>query len=345
MDVCVSNRDMERILRCASEAGISDVHITAGEPVFWRRGDILSPLKQYVPDTDNIFKFVRQYFPKRIQEKIIDGENTDFTLQINPWRYRVHCYSKRGRMAMAIRVLPMKIPPLEALGQAGMAAQFADCQHGLLLVTGATGAGKSTTVAALLEVVQKRSLHILTLEDPIEYELSSETSLISQLEKEVDFQSYGQAVENAMRQAPDVIMVSEMRDMETVHAVLNAAVSGHYVIATMHAGSVIEAVERLVSMYPLEKQAMARSLLASSLTGICTQKLLTGKGGLKECAMECLKANGAVRNIIRSGKYEQLYNLMEAGTSEGMQTMDKAEEKLRRHSLLKKEAAVSVKAG
>lgn len=345
MAMCVSNKDMERILHCASEAGISDVHVTAGVPVFWRRGDILSPLKQYVPDVENIFRFVRQYFPKRIQEKIMDGENTDFTLQLNAWRYRVHCYSKRGRMAMAIRVLPMQIPQLGQLGQASMIAQFADCRQGLLLVTGATGAGKSTTVASLLEVLQSSSLHILTLEDPIEYELSSEASLISQLEREVDFQSYGQAVENAMRQAPDVIMVSEMRDMETVHAVLNAAVSGHYVIATMHAGSVIEAVERLISMYPLEKQAMARSLLASSLVGICTQRLLTGKRGVKECAVECLNANGAVRNIIRSGKYEQLYSLMEAGVSEGMQTMEMAEDKLRRQGLLKKAAAASVKAG
>ena len=148
-----------------------------------------------------------------------------------------------------------------------------------------------------------------------------------------------------MRQAPDIIMVSEMRDVETVQAVLNAAVSGHYVIATMHAGSVIEAVERLVSMYPAEKQSMAKSLLASSLVGICTQKLLSGRRGLKECALECLKANGAVRNIIRSGKYDQLYNIMEAGVGEGMQTMALAEEKLRRSNLLKKNVVIGSKAG
>ena len=169
--------------------------------------------------------------------------------------------------------------------------------------------------------------------------------MVSQLEKEVDFFSYGQAVENAMRQAPDIIMVSEMRDVETVQAVLNAAVSGHYVIATMHAGSVIEAVERLVSMYPAEKQSMAKSLLASSLVGICTQKLLPGRRGLKECALECLKASGAVRNIIRSGKYDQLYNIMEAGVGEGMQTMVLAEEKLRRNNLLKKNVVIGSKAG
>lgn len=247
---------------------------------------------------------------------------------------------------MAIRVMPMQIPQLENLGQAGLIGQFADYRQGLLLVTGATGAGKSTTVAALLDELNRgSSLHILTLEDPVEYELPSETSLVSQLEKEVDFFSYGQAVENAMRQAPDIIMVSEMRDVETVQAVLNAAVSGHYVIATMHAGSVIEAVERLVSMYPAEKQSMAKSLLASSLVGICTQKLLPGRQGLKECALECLKANGAVRNIIRSGKYDQLYNIMEAGVGEGMQTMALAEDKLRRSNLLKKNVIIGSKAG
>lgn len=344
--MCVGIRDIERILRCASEAGITDVHMTADEPVFWRRGDVLSPLKQYVPDGENIFAFVRQYFPKRIQEKIIDGENANLTLRISSWRYRVHCYSKRGRMAMAIRVMPLQLPELADLGQAGLVGQFAAYQQGLLLVTGATGAGKSTTVAALLEELNRHSsLHILTLEDPIEYELYSDASLISQLEREVDFQSYGRAVENAMRQAPDVIMVSEMRDMETVHAVLNAAVSGHYVIATMHAGSVIEAVERIISMYPAEKQSMAKSLLAASLRGICTQKLLPGRHGLKVCAVECLRANDAVRNIIRSGKYDQLYSIMETGAAEGMQTMALAEEKLRLGNLLKKERLSGIKAG
>ena len=303
-------------------------------------------MKQYVPNGENIFNFVKQYFPQRIQEKIVDGENANLTIRINSWRYRVHCYSKKGRMAIAIRVMPMQIPQLENLGQAGMVGQFADYRQGLLLITGATGAGKSTTVAALLDELNRgSSIHILTLEDPVEYELPSETSLVSQLEKEVDFLSYGQAVENAMRQAPDIIMVSEMRDVETVQAVLNAAVSGHYVIATMHAGSVIEAVERLVSMYPTEKQSMAKSLLASSLVGICTQKLLPGRRGLKECALECLKANGAVRNIIRSGKYDQLYNIMEAGVGEGMQTMALAEEKLRRSNLLKKNVVIGSKAG
>ena len=344
--MCVGIRDFERILRCASEAGISDVHITADEPIFWRRGEVLSPLKQYVPNGENLFNFVHQYFPKRIQEKIIDGKNVNLTIKISSWRYRVHCYSKKGRMALAIRVMPIKIPHLDHLGQAGLVEQFVEYRHGLLLITGATGAGKSTTVAALLEELnQHNSLHILTLEDPVEYELCSAASLVSQLEKDVDFSFYGQAVENAMRQAPDVIMVSEMRDMETVHAVLNAAVSGHYVIATMHAGSVVEAVERVISMYAAEKQFMARALLASSLVGICTQQLLPGRQGLKECALECLKANSAVRNIIRSGKYEQLNNIMEAGIAEGMQTMAIAEDKLRRSNLLKKNTLSGSKAG
>ena len=342
----VGLNDFERILRCASEAGISDVHITAHEPVFWRRGDVLSPLKQYTPEAENIFAFIKKHFPKNSWEKLMDRENVNLALAIGHWRYRIHCYRKRGKLAMAIRTLPKDVPSLDSLGQAALVGQFADFRHGLLLIAGATGAGKSTTAAALLAELNKReNYHILTLEDPVEFEFHSASSLISQLEKEVDFHSYGQAVENAMREAPDVIMVSEMRDMETVHAVLNAAVSGHYVIATMHAGSVVEAAERIVSMYPAEKQGMARSLLASSLVGICSQKLVAGRGGLKECAMECLRANAAVRNLIRNAKYDQLYSVMEAGADDGMQTMAMAMEKLRQGNLLKAAKAAGNRAG
>ena len=323
--MAVNLGDFERILRCASEAGISDVHIRADEPVYWKRGMLLSPLKQYVPTDEDMYRLLKRFMRAENLAEMQEKMAANSVLEIGQWRYRIHSYRQGGRIALAVRTMPRKIPKLSQLGQAALAEQFLDCHQGLLLVAGATGAGKSTTVAALLDTIShQENLHILTLEDPVEYILPSGQCLVSQLEKGRDFNSYSQAVENAMRQSPDIIMVSEMREVDTVRAVLNAAVSGHYVIATMHAGSVAEAVERLISMYPAEQQSLARSLLASSLVGICTQQLVAAPGGSRQCAVECLRSNEAVGNIIRNGKYEQLHNIMQSGVQEGMQTMEMA---------------------
>ena len=334
----VRQRDFIRILRCASEAGISDVHLTANEPVCWRRGDVLSHLKEYVPSESDVYELFRLIVSEEMWDKMCSDNAVNCAWEVDSWRYRIHVYKKRGQISFAIRTLPRKIPDLEQLGQAQLAGRFRDRQQGLFLVTGATGAGKSTTVAAMLESMNKAgNLHILTLEDPIEFLFSQGYGLVSQLEKGGDFGDYFQAVENAMREGPDVIMVSELRDYRTVHAVLNASVSGHYVIATMHAGSVVEAVERLISMYPEEQQSLGKSLLAASLQGICTQRLLTGRGGVKYCAVECLNVNHAARNVIRSGKYEQLHNIIQAGVSEGMQSMEMGVDRLRKANLLRHE--------
>lgn len=332
----LSRNMLMKILRCASEAGISDVHICAKQPVYWRRGENLSPLEDYVPTDKDIYDFFQLLVKKDLWTEMARRKAVNCTYQMEDWRYRIHAYRKAGGIAFSVRVLPRCIPNLGELGQAALAGRFMDSRQGLLLVTGATGAGKSTTVAALLEAMsQKGNLHILTLEDPVEFIFPRSRSLVSQLELGEDFIDYEQAVRNAMRESPDVIMVSEMRDRGTVQAVLNAAVSGHYVIATMHAGTAAEAVERLVSMYPAQQQAMAQSLLSASLVGVCSQRLLPGRGGVRQCAMECLAVNHAVRNIIRQGKYEQLNNVMQAGGAEGMQTMKMAVEALEKRNLLR----------
>lgn len=321
--MCLNFKDFERIMCCASEGGISDVHITAGEPVRWKHADRLSMLREYVPTDKDIFNIFQVIVREELWEKLARECALNCSWEHKGFRYRVHIYRKRGRLSFAIRVLPRKVPYLSDLGQVSTVERYAEVEQGLLLITGATGAGKSTTAAALLENInQNRNLHILTLEDPIEFLYPQAGCLISQRERGEDFEEYGQAVENAMREAPDVIMVSEMRDARTVQAVLNAAVSGHFVVATMHAGGAVEAVERIISMYPADQQGMARSLLASSLVGICSQRILSGVNFTRHCAVESLTANHAVRNVIRSGKYEQLTTIMQSSAAEGMQTME-----------------------
>lgn len=342
----VNKSTWERILRCASETGVSDIHVTAGEPVYWRRSKVLSALKDHVPTEKDTFEMFQRMVSEDMWERMAVDRTVNCAFNLGEWRYRLHAYKKQGQLAFAIRTMPKTIPKLDVLGQAALVEKFSRYRQGLLLITGTTGSGKSTTTAAFLEGINCReSLHILTLEDPIEYIYSSGHGFISQLEKGLDFDDYGRAVENAMRERPDIIMVSEMRNRKTVQAVLNAAVSGHFVVATMHAGSVVEAVERLVSMYPAGQQDMARSLLAASLVGICTQQLLPGRDGMLHCAVECLQVDHGARNIIRNGKYEQLSNIMQSGSRAGMQTMDMALEALKRSNLLARDWEKMFRAG
>lgn len=326
----MNQKDFMRIMRCAAEAGISDINLVAGEPVFWRRNGIWSPLREYKPTDEDIYQVFCQLVQKEAWDELLQQKAINVAWAMEKWRYRIHAYYKMGKIAFAVRVLPQMIPSFAALGQAAVLQQFLTYRQGLVLVTGATGAGKTTSVAAFLEALnQQESLHILTLEDPVEFIYSKSRSLISQREAGRDFATFGDAMEQAMRESPDVIMVSELRDSKTVQAVLNAAVTGCLVVATMHAGSVTEAIERIISMVPEAQQALGKSLLASGLIGVCTQQLLLGKGGSRYCAVECLKNNEAVSNIIRSSRYEQLKNVMQSGGIDGMQTMEKAVAKLR----------------
>lgn len=334
----MSKKNFFRIMRCASEANISDVNFAADEPVFWRRSGMWSPLREYKPTQEDIYQIFCELIKTDDWDELVKKKCLNCAWTMDKWRYRIHAYYKLGKLSFAIRVLPQTIPSFFSLGQATIIQQFAGYRHGLLLITGTTGAGKTTSVAAFLEDLnQQESLHILTLEDPVEFIYSKGRCLISQRELGDDFLSFPDAMEQAMREAPDVVMISELRDGQTVEAVLKAAVSGCLVVATMHAGSTTEAVERIISMLPESQQALGKSLLASSLIGVCTQCLLPGKSGRQLCAVECLKNNEAVRNIIRSGRYEQLKNVMQAGNMEGMQTMEKAVEKLRNSNLLHRE--------
>lgn len=338
MGLCES--DFEEILISASQGGASDVFISEAVPVFYRQWGMLSVIKEYKASKEDIWKIFSRITHRDQQEEFLRRKEVDFTWELSGWRYRVHIYRQQGKIAFAFRIMPHKIPGLEELGQAAAIRQFMDCRDGLLLVTGATGAGKTTTVAALLaEMNKNKNYHILTLEDPVEFVYPQGRCLFSQQELGGDFFGYPGGIISAMRENPDVIMIAELRDGKSCEAALSAAASGHYVIATMHTGGVVETVERFISMVSPEKQNLARSMLASSLRGICAQKLYKGVDGRLHCGAEILQGNNAAANIIRRGKYELLKSVMQSGAVQGMQTMEMAMEKLRSQNLIKMDRA------
>lgn len=327
----VNEAVFSEILANAVEQGASDIFISAEVPVYWRRAGQLEPLLEYTASSDDIAGLFSVVADENIKKQFSFCREVDFTWSDDNARFRIHLYSRLGKPAFAIRVLAGVLPCLAGLGQAGRARDFLGYESGLFLVTGATGAGKTTTVAAMLaEYNNSRDYHILTLEDPVEYTYPSGRCLFSQQELGKDFLDYRQGIISAMRENPDVIMISELRDVGACEATLSAASSGHYVIATMHTGGAVETVERFISMFDSSRQRLAQSMLADSLRGICSQKLISGSGYEQYCVAEILHTNNAVKNIIRSGKYEQLTSVMQSGGNWGMQTMEMGEERFRK---------------
>ena len=331
----LKQEELCHILVCGSQTGVSDIFITEGRPVYWRHNGRLTAQGEAVLDKDTIEAFYASITSREQQMSFIKDQEADFTWSYQQWRYRIHIYRRMGEIAMAVRLFPPTIPHLDELGQANLIRQFMDYEDGLLLVTGATGAGKTTTMAAMLaEYNRHKEYHILTLEDPVEYLDPAGRCLFSQQERGRDFRDYRRGIISAMRENPDIIMLAELRDGGTCEAALSAAASGHYVIATMHTGGVVETVERFISMFDSSRQTLARSMLAASLRGICCQKLVRGRDNTQHAAVEVLHSNKAVSNIIRTGQYEQLVSVMQAGHRYGMQTMEMALTDLREQQLL-----------
>lgn len=334
--MALSDHDYERILICASEAGISDIHFHVGEPVFWRRYGILSPLKEYVPSTEDLWRIFTKIATDEQREKYVDGNDVDFSWNLEQWRFRINAYRQKGKLSLAFRSINRIIPVLEDLGEAGRLSQFINKRQGLIMVTGATSMGKTTTMSAFINQLNLHNdLHIVTLEDPIEYVYPRGRSIISQRELGQDFYSYTSALKSVLRQDPDVICVSELRSYEVAQLAINAAATGHLVLTTMHTANTTEALQRLETMFPAEQQTQARNLISSVLVGIMSQQLLPCSRGGMQSAVEILVANQAVKNLIRTGKYEQIMTVIQSGSKLGMQTMDMSINNLRHQNLIK----------
>ena len=239
-------------------------------------------------------------------------------------RFRVNAFRERGNMAAALRLIPNEIKSISELGLPNVVLNFADFPRGLVLITGPTGSGKSTTLAALVDKINtERAQHIITIEDPIEFTHKSKKSVVVQREVHYDTYSFSAALRSSLRQDPDVVLIGEMRDLETISAAITIAETGHLVFATLHTNSAAQSIDRMIDVFPPHQQPQVRAQLSNILMAICSQRLVPVIGGGRVAAAEILVANPAVRNIIREGKSHQLDAIIQTGADQGMQTMDR----------------------
>lgn len=310
------------------QRGASDLHVTVGNPPQIRiDGDLHdSNIKKVLAPKDTLslaYSILTDNQKKRFETE----DELDFSFGVqNLSRFRGNVYKQRGCVAMAIRQIPYEIISIEKLGLPPIINQLADRPRGLVLVTGPTGSGKSTTLAAMVDKVNKeRKGHIITIEDPIEFIHRHQGCMINQREVGADTQSFRAALKYALRQDPDVILVGEMRDLETIGAALTIAETGHLVFATLHTNSAAESINRIIDAFPAHQQGQVRAQLAFVLEGVVTQTLIPkAKGKGRVVAAEVMMCTPAIRAVIRDEKIHQIYSLMQAGKKHGMQTMNDA---------------------
>lgn len=316
---------IKEFLRKAVTQQASDIHITAGlVPVFRINGSLVHTTGAPLTRQDTLDMF-QEITSAEQQLYFQNNYELDFAFAIDGCsRFRVNAYHQRGSVAMAIRVIKNRIASLEELGMPEIVKTLARMPRGLILVTGPTGSGKSTTLAAMLDLINReRAAHVLTLEEPIEYLHDHGTCVINQREIPTDSKSFICGLKAALREDPDVIMVGEMRDAETVGTVMTAAETGHLVLASLHTYDCAQSIDRIIDVFPTHQQAQMRSQLSMTLQGIVAQQLLARKDGSgRVVAVETLIATPAVRNLIREGKIHQIASCIQTGARYGMQTMD-----------------------
>jgi twitching motility protein PilT len=315
---------MHQLLEEIVEQKASDLHITAGVPPLFRvDGEIRpTPHDPLSPDQTEqlIYSVLREDQRKRFEQ----NRELDLSFGVKGLsRFRMNVFMQRGVVAAAIRMIPYEIPVYETLGLPAVVRGFADLPNGLVLVTGPTGSGKSTTLAALIDRINSnRAQHIITIEDPIEYIHQHKKCIVNQREVNADTKTFVDALKYILRQDPDVILIGEMRDLETIQAALTIAETGHLVFATLHTNSTFESINRMVDMFPSSQQKQVLSQLAFVLKGVLTQQLVPKKGGGRLNVSEVLVCTPAVSAVVREAKTHQIYSLMQAGQKFGMQTMN-----------------------
>ena len=319
---------IDDLLELMVARGASDLHVTVGTPPTIRVRGHLERLEGYEPFTgEDTMQLLYRIISSEQQKNLEIKRQIDFAHSVpGVARFRVNVFFQRETLGGAFRQIPEQIKTLEELGLPTSLHSLTDKPRGIVLVTGPTGSGKSTTLAALIDEINRtRHEHILTIEDPVEFVHKHKSCIVNQREIGPDAVSFGEALRAALRQDPDVILLGEMRDLETIGTALTAAETGHLVFGTLHTQSASSTVDRLIDVFPAEQQEQIRIQIANSLQGILTQALLPTADGQGRCAaLEILYPDDAVRNLIRQGKVEQIYSIMQTGTQRGMQTMEQS---------------------
>lgn len=334
---------IDQLFKILVEKGGSDLHISPGNPPMIRIGGDLHPIGNTKLDHERNQMLLYEIMDDYSREVFEDTNDLDFAYSLDEInsRFRANIFMERKGIGAVFRVIPTEILTAEQLGLPSILTEyFCHLHKGLVLVTGATGSGKSTTLAAMIDYINtNRSDHVLTVEDPIEFVHNSKKGLINQREVGKNTKSFASALKAALREDPDVILVGEMRDLETIELAITAAETGHLVFGTLHASSAPKTIDRLIDAFPTDAQEQIRAMLGDSLKGVVAQQLLKKKGGGRVGCQEILVGTPAVANLLREGKTFQIPSIMQTGRKDGMVTMDQAiEEKLKAELITAEEA-------
>ena len=330
-------------MREAVEQRASDIHLTVGVPPTLRINGALVRLNLPPLGPADTLRLFESIAPEERQTYFRQNGEVDFSHTIHGLsRFRVNAFRQRGSVAIAVRLIPEQVPTLDQLELPEVVANLARKPRGLILVTGPTGSGKSTTMAAMINLInEEQSCNIITLEDPIEYLHRHKKSLINQREVNADTRSFANGLRAALREDPDVILVGEMRDMDTISIAVRAAETGHLVLATLHTSDASQTIDRIIDVFPPYQQQQIRTQLSLTLQGIISQQLLPRRSGTgRAVAVEILVATPAVRNLVREGKSHQLLTVIQTGAKTGMQSMDAALRDLCRAGVVADEEAL-----
>jgi twitching motility protein PilT len=333
--------DITELLAFSVQQGASDLHLSAGLPPMIRvDGDIrrVNVPPQGHPEVQALIYDIMNDRQRKDFEEFLE---TDFSFDVpNIARFRVNAFNQNRGAGAVFRAIPSEVLTMEDLGMGQVFRDISLLPRGLVLVTGPTGSGKSTTLAAMVDYVNdNRYDHILTIEDPIEFVHKSKSCLVNQREVHRDTMGFSEALRSALREDPDIILVGEMRDLETIRLALTAAETGHLVFGTLHTTSAAKTIDRVIDVFPADEKAMVRSMLSESLQAVISQTLLKRKSGGRVAAHEIMRGTSAIRNLIREGKVAQMYSAIQTGQAAGMQTMDQCLQSLVDKRVVSVEAA------
>ena len=317
---------IDELLSACVDAGASDLHLTAGEPPILRVDGDIERLDAPPLDKAKALTLVQEVMNDAARSAFAAGREVDFSHEAQGTaRFRVNAFRHQRGVGAVFRVIPAAVPTMESLGMAPVFRHIADAPRGLVLVTGATGSGKSTTLAAMIDYINtSRREHILTIEDPIEFVHSPKNCLVTQRQLNRDTESFDDALRAALREDPDVVLVGEMRDLATIRLALTAAETGHLVFATLHTSSAPATVDRIVDVFPGDEKALIRTMLSESLHAVVAQTLVKRSGGGRVAAHEIMLASTAIRHLIRENKTAQMVTTIQTSRNAGMQTLDQA---------------------